>query len=71
MAECLEDFLILLDKIWSHPRIFSNRAPRFWPRDKYDCKKLEHEFKDVVKRRGLNGDEDNLFRQQNENTCRW
>ena len=71
MAECLEDFLILLDKIWSHPRIFSIRASTFWPRHKYDYKRLEHEFKDVVKRRGLNGDEDNLFRQQNENTCRW
>ena len=63
MADCLEDFLILLDKIWSQPR--------FWPRDKYDYKKLEHEFKDVVKRRAPNGDEDNLFRQQNEYTCRW
>ena len=78
VAECLEDFLILLDKVWSHPRIFSIRAPilsrvglKSSLGDKYDYKVLERELKDLVKRRGPDGNEDTTFRQQNEDTCRW
>lgn len=78
MAECLEDFLILLEKAWSHPRIFSIRVPilsrlvhKARLQDTYDDTLLERELKDLVKRRGPDGNEDITFRQQNEDTCRW
>lgn len=78
MAECLEEFLILLDKGWSHPRIFSITAPilsraglKSSLGDRYDYIVLERELKDLVKRRGPDGNEDITFRQQNEDTCRW
>lgn len=78
VAECLEDFLILLDKVWSHPRIFSIRVPilsrvglKSRLGDRYEYRVLERELKDLVKRRGPDGNEDITFIQENEDTCRW
>lgn len=77
MAECLEDFLILLDKVWSHPHIsigesiLSRVGFKSSLGDRYHYLDLERELKDLVKRRGPDGNEDITFRQQNEDTCRW
>ena len=77
VAECLEDFLSLLDKVWSHPHIsigasiLSRVGFKSIMGDRYSYKVLERELKDLVKRRGPDGNEDITFRQQNEDTCRW
>ena len=69
--ECFDEFQNLLRNVWGQPRFFNLRAGKFWPRDKYDYRILMRKVKNLVRRRSGNGNEDETFRQQNEDTCRW
>ena len=68
--ECLEAYENLANYVFGHPRHWHIRRPPFVPRDKYDHKRLEKIFKEIVKERNPNGLNSTEFRQPNEDMCR-
>lgn len=48
---CIHDYEYFGGKVFGHSRWFHIRSPLFWPRDKYNHKKLEKAVREVVERR--------------------
>lgn len=68
--ECLEAYENLADQVFGHPRHFHIRKPPWYPRDKYDHRRLEKVIKDIVKERSPSDHNSTEFRQPNEDMCR-
>jgi hypothetical protein len=67
--DCIEEYINFSEKIFGHPRIFSLRGPIWWPRPKYDHKRLEEAVQDVVFRR-LRPKGQNTSLASNDQMCR-
>jgi hypothetical protein len=51
VAACIEEYRILSQDIFSHPRLLSVRGPIPWPKDKYDGKTIQKAVERVVRNR--------------------
>lgn len=51
VGACIREYESLSKDIFSHPRKMCIRGPIFWPKDKYDGKRIEKAVQDVVSRR--------------------
>jgi hypothetical protein len=46
--DCITEYHTLTGDIFDHPRWASVRGPLFWPRDKYDGKRIQNAVENVV-----------------------
>ena len=69
VADCMQQYETLGDRVFGRPRRFHIRRPPWIPKEKYNHKHLEEVMKDVVKSRDPSGTSQAKF-TSNEDMCR-
>lgn len=57
IQDCLNEFRSVLENMYSSPRSASMRSSLYWRQPKYDHRRVESEFKDLVRRNDMRFEE--------------
>lgn len=57
IQDCVHEFRLILESMFSNPRLVLRTGPRYWRQPKYDHYRAEARIKDLVRRNDLRFEE--------------